>query len=369
MNKQRMNVLLISCGNLSYDGRLREILNIAKKIGRVIAITADNTIEAESIIEKDVFAYPCNNYERFIRYCVKKSKEIGKIDILFIDNRKAIIPSLIIKKIKKINYVVQDVRELYFINEVKHFSGKVGCLIEQYMIKRSDLILCANSDRAVIMKKYYGLANEPTVFENYRHLKYSADFIESCYEQKYAGFFSKDKIKLIATSGCSIFRTSDILVRNISKCKNKVELYFVGANAERDETIIYNISKELKLDNIHILGQVKEDELKYLISKCDIGIVNYGMEDSNNIYCASGKIYEFLFEGKPVVTTENPPLKKICDSYQIGCCCNEYTPAIDKVIDNYAYFKGRVEQYVNLIDIEKNNQNVADIIAKSYMSK
>ena len=55
----------------------------------------------------------------------------------------------------------------------------------------------------------------------------------------------------------------------------------------------------------------------------------------NNKYCASGKIFEFLYEGIPVVTTTNITLKTVCDEYNI---CLLYTSfSIMLAVFNYHY--------------------------------
>ena len=356
-----MNVLVISNGNRDYDGRLRELINIAKKVGKTIAISTGS--------EKNEYIYTKQSYLGFIIFCLKKCIKIKKVDVLIVDNRKAVVPSILIAKLLNIRYIVQDVRELYLINEVKHFTGKIGCIIESYLIKRADLILCANKYRARIMKKYYRLSELPIVFENYRMLSYSDDIRRKLYEERYKSIFSNEKFKLISTSGCSVFRTNNLLVEALPKCKVPIELYLVGKSEKCDQEFIKEIVENNNMKNVHIIDQVKEDELKYLISKCDAGVVNYCMEDSNNKFCASGKIYEFLFEGKPVVTTNNPPLKELCDLYQIGVSSDKYVEAIDEIVDNYDQYVENVKKFISNINIEENNKVVANKIKKGYKEK
>lgn len=362
-----MNVLVVSYGNLNYDGRLRELIDVASRAGSTISITAGTESEYTAI--DNGYIYSGQSFIGFIKFCIRKARGIRGIDVLIVDNRRAVIPSLLIKKRICAKCVVQDVRELYLMNEVGHLTGKIGCLVERYLIKRADLLLCANDYRAEIMKKIYGLKTRPTVFENYRMLSFSEKYRQEEYDKKYSKLFTIDSMKLISTSGCSVFRTNDRLVRELTECSHSVELFLVGDSSREDEQVIRRILAENKMSNVHILGRLGEDELKYLIIRCDIGIVNYGKQDQNNIYCASGKIFEFLFEGKPVVTTTNPPLKAMCDKYQIGVSGDSYSAAIDAVIQNYDFFQMKVREYISSIDIDSNNQMVAEKIIDLYHAK
>ena len=62
-----------------------------------------------------------------------------------------------------------------------------------------------------------------------------------------------------------------------------------------------------------------QDHLKYFIENSQVGMVTYHQHDLNNKYCASGKIYEFLFEGKPDARTKVvKELKKFCVAEEMG---------------------------------------------------
>ena len=84
---------------------------------------------------------------------VKTGKEKKKIDILVLDNRKSIIPGLILRKILRPDVTIIDCRELYIKKEVKHIAGKIGCLIERKGIETADVIICANEFRS--KKRFY----------------------------------------------------------------------------------------------------------------------------------------------------------------------------------------------------------------------
>lgn len=351
-----MKVFLISNGEWEFDGRLRELVKVASGLGSVKYVT--RVQNNELITEENHIKLIENNYLKFIFKSFLEGLRYKDMDILIIDNRKAIIPALLLKLFNKPKKIVIDVRELYLLNEVKHFVGKLGCLLEGIMIKRADVVICANKYRAELMQRYYHLNTTPLVYENLRKLDYSNEFDYEKLNRKYNYIFSKDSFKVISTSGYSVSRTNDILAGAIAELGNDYELLLVGGGTEKDKKIIRNIVKSKNLTNIHIIEKVQGDELKFLISNSHLGIVNYHQEDKNNSYCASGKIYEFILEGIPVVTTENKPLLDLVNTNHLGISDNQYIKGINQVKDNYNYYKLSVKNYINSISIEKNNSEL-----------
>lgn len=359
-----MNVLFISNGNYDYDGRMRELMKVAKTLGSTTAITCGNQ---RSIGSPDHYIFTIKgkfSYIAFILYSVKIARMLKTIDILFVDNRKALIPGFLIKSLKHPRYIIQDMRELYVMSETKHVPGKIGCFIEQSFLAIADIVIVANSYRAKFVFENYNLKQKPFTYENIRKLRFSTDVSMVALESQFFDKFSNKTVKVVSTSGCAVDRTNDILVKAMEKLGDSFELFLVGSGTAKDYQIINTIIRDKSLKNVHLLGQLNENELKFVIGKCDIGVVNYHMKDTNNLYCASGKIYEYLFEGLPVVTTENPPLKDICMKNQIGRADNTYVSAIQEIASNYESYKASVYNYIKTINDEENNTQLVNRIIK-----
>ncbi|MBP3816609.1 MAG: hypothetical protein J6H21_07135 [Firmicutes bacterium] len=357
-----MNILLISYGDLDYDGRLRSLLSLFSRIGTVYSYTRGSKALSGNGVVCDL------SYGAFVRSSVEYAKRLHDIDILVLDNRKATIPGMIIKKKIKPHYTIQDSRELYLINEVKHFSGKIGCIFEKKMAKEADIVICANEERAKIMQREYKLSNLPLTYENLRQLEYSSEDNVEEIAEKFKNYINNDEVRIISSSGCSIARTNDVLVRNLKNVERKCRLFLVGSSDSKEEAIIRDLASKDKVNSVTILGQLNQAELKYLISQCHIGIVNYGQYDTNNKYCASGKLYEFVYEGIPVVTTTNPPLKRMCDQEQIGVSDDNYCDGLNKVIRDYDQYKNNVKVFAQLHTIEQNDSDICNKIQAAINS-
>lgn len=352
-----MKILFISYGIWEYDGRLRELYDASCGLGDTIGVV--RAIKERTEERGTMRCIKSNNYLNFI----VKAVLIGlreDVDIIFADNRKAIVPTKILKLFKRKAKIILDVRELYLIKESKKISQKVGCIIESMMIKKADVVICANEHRAIFMQKFYNMTTKPIVYENIRRLEYSENFDTKQYEEKYKNILNKGRLTIISTSGWSISRTNDILAKKIVNLGREYTLLFVGGGTVKEKELMLKILEGN--NNVYLLGVVEENELKYLMSHSDIGIVNYHQKDANNKYCASGKLFEFIFEEIPVVMTENDTLIEICNKYNIGECDNNYIEALQKIGKNYEYYKSNVENFKKAIDPKKNNKGLIKAI-------
>ncbi|NUU95867.1 hypothetical protein XO10_06195 [Marinitoga sp. 1135] len=357
-----MNILFISYSIIENDIRTQELLKVIKNFGDVTLVSPvinDNTYIKEvkkhiklKIKKNEYLTF--KNYSRFIFLSLKTAIKTKKIDIFFVDNYLASIPAIFILKFRKSNFVFQDVRELYLLSERKGFR-KLLTYSEIKLMKKADLVIAANEYRAKIMKDLYNLFDKPFVFENIRKIEkvYNKDL----YDKKYNSYFSNNKFNLIYTGGYEVERKTDLLVKSMINLKN-CNLFIVGGGKDEDKRILFNIIDQYKLNNVFLFDKLALDELKYLIDNSHIGIVTYNDDTYNNKYCASGKVYEFLFSKIPIVTSENPPLKELCEKFKIGESNNNFYLAIKKVLDNYDFYKKNVLRYIENISVEKNREKL-----------
>lgn len=355
-----MEILFISCGNMDYDGRLRELLKVCRELGEVTLFSygSEETFPGHHVYDSRV------GYKDFIKKTVKAAENI-KADVVFADNRRATIPALLINRRKKA-VLIQDCRELYDAKQFKELFNKIGCIAERHCARKADILICANSFRADYMEKHWG-TKMPIVFENVRKLEYDESRIGRA-EELISPYICDDEMRIVSTYGCSVDRTNDVLVRNINKINGKVKVFLVGSSGKEDEETIRKIIAEQGAEEkVVILPQMDQTELKYLISRSHIGVVNYNQKDLNNKYCASGKIYEFLYEGLPVITTTNPPLKKFCDDYHVGEADDEYYNGINKILNDYEGYKRAVRTYIENNDLEENNRKLLEDLKRELL--
>lgn len=343
-------ILYIAHIGATKDGRTSRLLKTMKTMAEVyyLAPDSDETDDHNFKLDK-MFCLSLAN--KLVRYY--------KIEIIFADNRMSCIEALYLKFRNRKIRVIQDSRELYMIDKGNSIKSNFGTIIERMLMKRADYVICANEFRAEYVRKNIKLKNKPIVYENIRRLVSDASK-KTDFEQKYKWLFEKNKPIVISTSGGLVERTNDKLVREFVAFDNKMILLLVGGETQEDNRVINAIIKEKKLNDVYILGRVSQNELQFLVSRSYIGIVNYGNYDFNNIYCASGKIYEFLYEGIPVVATSNPPLKDMCEKYGIGVSTDNYFDGIRRLCDNYSDYRKNVELFIQRDRIEENDKTLLD---------
>lgn len=362
-----MNILFLSYSIIENDVRTQELLKIMNEIGQVILVSPLISENLDTIKIKEHIKIKLTkreymklkNYLKFIFLSIKSALKIKNIDILFVDNYLSAIPALMILKMRKIKFIIQDMRELYLISERKGVFKKLLTKSEIKLMEKSDLVIVANKYRANLVKHLYKLKNKPIVFENIRKL--NVNYNSNKFNKKYK--FNNEKIRLIYTGGFEIDRKIDKLVEAMKELDN-CELYIVGGGSKKDKNILLNIIKNNNLKNVYLYEKLPLDELKYLINNSHIGVVTYNDNTFNNKYCAPGKVYEFLFEGLPVITTENPPLKSLCQNSKIGESDNNFIEGIKKIIDNYQFYKENVNKYIKNTSIEENRKKVINEIKR-----
>lgn len=360
-------VLLLSCSNMEYDGRLRELIKLAKNIGNVTCVTTDSSIRRDVGGKNNhyIFIYKgIKDYIKFILYCVNIARKIKHLDVVISDNRKAILPSMVIKYSFKPKLLVLDARELYILNETKSMSGKIGCIFEKIFNKHFDLILVANKERGEYMYKYYQLQTPPLIFPNIRKLTYDVNFKEKEYIEKYKNEF-KSKWKIVVTDGCALDRGIVKLLDAMNILGNDYSLYIIGKSKKNYLRYIKEYINENQINNVRILGLVNQNELKWIINQCDIGVAIYNQNDINNKYCASGKIYEFIYEGIPLLTSTNPPLKAFCAKYKVGISTDNYIDGIRMIIKDYNIYKQNIKYFCD--DIYYYIKTIETVIEKRLL--
>ncbi len=364
-----MRILLISYNDVQKDGRLNELRRSLNFLGDVCVIS--NTSSDKIPGGGTLFAFQSSkkfSYIEFLNYCKAIAKENGPFDLIASDNRNCIIPALRCKNAGFGTCTLYDARELYILKEVKSLKSKIGCIIEKKCVSKFDVVTCANSFRAEAMVKLYGLNKTPIAFENIRRLEYS-DLSEQECESKFGSLFI-DNIytNVVTTSGEALIRKADVLVEAIARLGEKYRLFLIGYEDEEGHKKIDEICRMTGWNNIIRYKWLSKSELKYIVSHCDIGIVNYSFQNTNNKYCASGKLYEFIFEGLPIVTTSNPPLSQLCSEHEIGISDDSFYEGIKTVVSDYKKYSDNVKRFGAQVRIEENAEKVAEQIRTQLLS-
>ena len=362
-----MNILLISRENFDFEGRLQELCRVFSQLGRLYAFTLGST---PCWKDHAVCSLPCNgrHYLRFVRSAVSYGQSVGQVDLLVIDNTYAALPGMILRRKLWPAMTVQDCPELYLTKYCTSFKSRTICKLEQMSARRADVVICANQERAGMMEREFCLKRRPLVFENVRQLSYSSDSAPEEQEARFSGLLHDGELRIFSSDGWNLSRGTGDLIRALPRVGRKCRLYLAGAGSPDERQAVESIVAEEGLENVELLGKLDHDALKYLISVCHIGIVTYGRRTPNDLYCASGKLYEFIYEGLPVVTTTNPPLKRLCDTYHIGVSDDGYSDGIREVAEQYEEYQQNVRSFARTHTVEDNNANLIQQLRERFFA-
>lgn len=355
-----VKTLLISEGNVTYDGRLIELFNVMKSIG-------DTTIITLADSENDLIAE--NHYILKRRYTKLKrlvyaieGYQIAKrleFNTLFIDNTSACFLGYFIMKFIKPKKVILDLRELHLKDEIRGWKSRVIHYFEQKVMQNANVVICANNYRADVMKNEYVLSKLPIVFENIRIIKEMPE-TDPQYEKQLE---KKGITRIISTGGLHRDRARPI-IEAMKALGKDYELYILGGGSQTDVEQITQQIQDLNLRNVYLIGKRRRSVMRNFIQKCDIGVVYYSGINMNEKLCACGKLYEYMQESKPFVGANLLPLVELCNTYGVGECSDNLADAIVKVKEKYFDYQRNVNIYINQVSVEANNQGLVENIKK-----
>lgn len=362
------------------EERSKELLNCCRKMGQVdfisYAIPREITdIRMHLINKRSIFALIT-----FIKTTKKVIKEVQPDYVVLHDNDcSAIIP--FVKKQHKDMKIIYDSSELYIKRKTKlyteskkkKFWGTDGILIwlkqkctsfrayyEKKYLKDADVVLAANYERAKIMQEYFSLNTLPIIFDNIHRI--DDDFDEVICRNKFDNIVDKNRFNILFGGGLSEERKTFDYIKAVNKLDDRINLIIAGSASNVAKKRYDEIIKKNGSHKLHYVGFVSRAELKYLMRVSQASVVVFDKNSFNTLYCASGKCYESLFEGTPILASENPPLKRLCSEEHIGVSNDDYTQGIIQLIDNYAYYEEAVKKYIHRLDYEGRKERLVNQI-------
>lgn len=361
-------ILFVVYHDITTEARSFETLQILKKIGKVSVVTIAD------VIDKDIQCY-ISKYEekkKFFRYLsfLSLSKYIirkDSFDLVLLHD----IPNLVgyVKKYNPNAFVICDQSELHIDRTNRNIRDVLLNLISlkyEKSFSSADLIFVPNIERLELLKKHYKILSPMEVFDNMHRI--DEDYDPALCSKLYGKYFEEnEKFTVVYGGGISKNRMTYELINAVEELGNAYQLIICGAAPEglNDYKII---EEQSKIKNFTFLGFIPRDHWKYLIRMSDLTFVAFAMNNLNNINCESGKMYESLFEMKPILAYVNPPLKRLCESENVGISTNNFKKGIYDIKENYAYYVDNVTKYISKINYENRLSRIESIINEHYIS-
>jgi len=364
----RVRIVFCAYHDINSNGRCQEVLKAAEKIGQVTFVSY-RTPSSFSVAESTdciVSGDGKRSYIPFVRTCINQIKAISPDIVILHDNYcAAIVPH--IRKIKSVPIIVYDSSELYIDKKPGGLSSTIAWLIqrcENKWISKANMVIAANLERAQIMKDYFKLQEMPYVFENVRYIVEEPN-VDEC-DKKFGNIIKPDTFAVLYAGGISKNRMTYDLIRAVKSLGEGYTLLLAGQKDETESKLFEEAMHSTPIDNVYYFGYLKRSELRYLFQHVNISVSMFQQNTLNNINCASGKFFESIYEECPVLTSTNPPLKRLCEQYGFGLSTDDLKSGIVMMKDNYAYYKENAIAFKNTINPDDLVDKLSDEILKKY---
>ena len=196
-------------------------------------------------------------------------------------------------------------------------------VLERVVCRRSARVIVPEVNRAGILHREYGAKQLPLVVRNipadpapYRRSSALRKQLEiSCHDTVvlYQGLFAATRCLLP-------------LLHAFEQLPGSYHLVLAGEGDPAYTQEIERAGAALP-GRIHRLAWMPPDELRDITAGASVGVLLYSREGRNNVYAAPNKLYEYLFAGLPLVSSEFPGLRSVIEKGGYGACADPDDPA------------------------------------------
>lgn len=324
---------MLLIGNINTDGRVQKEIATLKAAGhRVVLIQWGHTgtkVDRERL-GIDLVEYPhllvksaARNFLRQLQFnfwALARLRDI-KPDIVQCNDLNTLIAGALYSRHARI---VFDAHELF--PESQDGARKAAwSLIERLTVPRCHAFIQPERHRRAYFAKKHGLKEDGiALVENFPSGRYP--------------FSGRDRLRerfaiprgtriLLYTGVLGPGREIESMIRAMALLDDRYALVLLGPAFKGYEKDLEAVTAQLGLGGrVHFHPPIPNAEMLDHIAAGDIGLVFYRNSSLNNYWCASNKLYEFIYCGKPVITNDHPGLLEVVAKNRLGACLSETTP-------------------------------------------
>lgn len=196
--------------------------------------------------------------------------------------------------------------------------------LEQWTVHRTHLVIAANAERARLMAEHYQFKQVPVVMRNIppcRDLGSDDGRILELFPA--LARRTHDEVLVQYQGDIALNRGIGRFVEAMEYLPSQFRLVVVGGGPDLNR--LNELAKALEQKGrFTSLGRVPHRMLPAITRLADVGIITYPFQGLNNIFCSPNKVFEYAQAGLPMVSTNQPPLRKYVESYGIGELVGEH---------------------------------------------
>lgn len=278
-----------------------------------------------------------NHLQFPIRFLMNYKKISNKPDVIVCDLGAlfALFPYLVSRKTK--SKFILEVRDLW-PESIVEFLGysrrnpfiKILYFIEKWIYVKSDnIVFSMEGGKDYLIDK--GLDKKLSL-QKVAHITNGVDVEEfnknaSVYKYTNNQFDKNDLFKVVYTGSIRTANNVEFLIDVAKELKDiksrKIEIFIFGDGPDRTKLI--DICCEMKLDNIHFMGQVNKKFIPNILSKADLNILHYKQTKTWKYGGSQNKLSEYIASRKPILSTIDMNYNPIT-KYKCGEVCTSDNP-------------------------------------------
>jgi glycosyltransferase involved in cell wall biosynthesis len=368
--------LVVLFGTLEYDGRVQRMIEILSALGDVTLVDLDRGSGPERTAasgaeggQRRVRVRPGDGrvlaHARFWRATLREAKRV-RPDVVVAEDFFTAFPCWLAATSRRAK-LVYDAHELIIpdFGRRKTPRNRFWYRLERWVVRRADLVIAANPERAQLMADHYRLASVPEHMRNIPPRPVASGALRGEVEARYpvlARRHEGDRIVLYQGS-VTLARRLGRFVEALAHLPPEYRMVVAGDGPDVAELEALG-AKWAAQGRFATLGRVPQTRLPAVTARADVGVVTYPYEGLNNLYCAPNKIFEYAQAGLPVVTTDQSPLRSLVWGHGIGTTIGrddgpqEIAAALRTVVEEKETYLEALERFTEAHPWERERDRV-----------
>jgi glycosyltransferase involved in cell wall biosynthesis len=328
-------IAMLLIGNIDTDGRVQKEIASLRARGHSVTLIQWPYTGAKSDKERlgvDILDYPhllvqsaTRNFLRQIHFNLFALEHLKRLrpDIVQCNDLNTLIAGYLFRHRAQIIY---DAHEL-FSEAQKGLRKIIWGLLERIMVPACHAYIQPEQNRRTYFARKYDLPESSVALvENFPSGKYPVSGRNRLRESLP---IAEDKKIVLYTGMLAAGRKIEDIIQSMSLLDSRFVLVLIGPTFKGYDKKLVDLVANLRLqDRVIFHPEIPNVEMLDYINSGDIGLVFYENTNLNNYWCASNKLYEFIFCGKPVITNNYPGLKEVVEKNQLGACLSDSTPEL-----------------------------------------
>ncbi len=324
---------MLLIGNINTDGRVQKEIATLKGAGHKVVLIQWGYTGAKADRERlgiEVIEYPhllvksaARNFLRQLQFNIWALARLRAIKPDFVqcnDLNTLIAGALYARRAR----IVFDAHELF--PESQDGARKAAwSLIEKMIVRRCHAFIQPERHRRAYFAKKHGLKEgDIALIENFPSGRYAFSGRDRLRER--FGIPRRTRI-LLYTGVLGPGREIESMIRATALLDDRFALVLLGPAFKGYEKDLEALVGKLGLGGrVFFHPPIPNVEMLDHIAAGDIGLVFYRNSSLNNYWCASNKLYEFIYCGKPVITNDHPGLLEVVAGNRLGACLPDTGP-------------------------------------------